>query len=94
MHLDYMFNDRETQAKATTGALGADVALLEALKEVRQELWCDTLPGVTGGDLDLMAKALQFYFNVAAVGVNLLALFTKFQITCWSREGSPEIIGT
>ena len=91
VQFDEVLDDRQAEAEAAVVARGGGVGLAEAVEDVGQELGGDALAGVAHGDFDVRIDALeQRPRRWPPLGVNLMALESRFQTTCCSRAGSPE----
>ncbi len=59
---------------------------------MRQELRIDALTVVGDHELDVRTLAPQADLHASALGVNLMALDSRFQTTCCRRSASPTIV--
>ena len=91
VQLDQVTHDREPEAEAAVRARGRAVRLPEALEDVGQELRRDALAGVADARARRWRRRARARTpTVPPRGVNLIAFESRFQITCWSRSGSPQ----
>src|SRR5690606_19938296 len=64
-----MADDGKPEPKAAEAARGARVLLAEAVKDVREELWGDTVAAIAHGEHHVVAFAGQAYaYEAAGVG--------------------------
>jgi hypothetical protein len=78
MQLDQVFDKSQTEAEAAVPSGARRVGLLEAVKDVGQEISADAL------------RSRRASMRPPC-GVNFTALESRFQITCCNRAGSPVI---
>ena len=90
MHFDQVPGDGQAQAEPAVRAGDRGVRLPETVKNERQKIRLDPDPRVR--DLDLRAgssskRTVTLICRPSAV--NLIALESRFQTTCWRRSASP-----
>ena len=91
VQLDDVTHDGETQAETAVCTCRPGVGLPERLEQMGKEIGFNSSSGVP----TLISAPSSRRFSVTRIspplGVNLIALDTRFQTTCWSRSESAEI---
>ena len=80
--LDDAVHDREAKAQSWRGAGGAALGLAERVEDKRQEVWRDPATRITDGQFHAIRVGAALTVTVPPPGVNLIALVSRFQITC------------
>ena len=90
MKFDKLLDDSQSDPKSAMTPSRRRVPLLKAIEDKGQEFRRDALSRIDDADFDVRDAAFEEHGNSPFFGVNLTALFRRFQKTCCRRSGSPE----
>jgi hypothetical protein len=85
MQLDKVTHNRQTKSQPSVAPRAAAISLAETLENVRQKIGCDALTRVNHLHLRIRAGAFEAHLTWPPLGVNLMALESRFHTTCCKR---------